>query len=364
MKTSRTIGTLAAPAVLGLACAFGLTSEAVISSAAATTLQESTEDVLYLKDGRELHGRIAEESDDSIVFELVLVESGIRTRMTILKDEIASIARDIAAAEEAAPERPRQVAQEQEAETHSTYGARRSDSVDESLPSFYIVPLKGQMGTDITPSIYKKMVDDIRANDPDYLVFVVDCRDYEDKIIYGDVENPEKGFAGPEMIDRYRELVNIFRDDLRDIKQCVWIHDSVGISSALAFAWNDVYMTPEARLGGVSDAARRGFDFENIGDEDVKGKMREAYMAFLRGFAEYSDVVPEVIDAMVRAEFMLSGSWKGREAQWFASAGWPTVAARRSSTPTSRTGAASWTWSSPFGRTTSSTAAGRTAPMP
>lgn len=313
--------TIARPRVLASLVVAGVLGAALAPIAMANPQDAdadgATADIVYLDDGRELQGQIVEETDDTIVFELVIPESGIRTKMTLFKSDITSIDRDVAV-ETPKDGRPVTPVTDPADENRGTFGAHRAGATNENAPAFYLVPMKGQFGTDVTAFVYKEMLDDIRENDPDRIVLVVDCRDYEDKLLYNEIDAPEKSFAGPEMIDNYREIVNFFRDELRDIPQCVWIQDSVGISSAVAFAWEDIYMTPDARLGGVSAAAKRGFDFDSFPDADTIGKMREAYMAFLRGFAEYSDVVPEIIDAMVRAEFRLSGTWEGRTVKWTA----------------------------------------------
>ena len=45
--------------------------------------------------------------------------------------------------------------------------------------------------------------------------------------------------------------MSLFRDDLRDVPQVLWIRDSQGISSVIALSWGELYMMPEARLGGA-----------------------------------------------------------------------------------------------------------------
>lgn len=277
----------------------------------------ATEDVLYLLDGRVFHGRLVSESRSEIVFEFIDADLNMRATLRFTPDQVDRIARDVplpdAPSAEAAPAR-RAVADdesEEDEETRRTYGIRRGDPDDESLPAFYIVPMKGQMGTDVNVDVYERMIDDIRAADPDYLVIMVECRDSEDRL-YSRIGLEEQGLSGSTFLDMYRQVIDVFKDELRDIPQVVWIKDSLGISSVIALAWPDLYMSPDARLGGIAGAARNF----GVQDPEVHAKFREAYMGWLKGFAEFGGYDLDVLDAMVRPEFSLSATWQGREVDW------------------------------------------------
>ncbi len=55
----------------------------------------ATEDVIYMLDGRELHGQILEEKGDVIVFEFLDRDIKIKTNLTLMVDEIGKIERDV-----------------------------------------------------------------------------------------------------------------------------------------------------------------------------------------------------------------------------------------------------------------------------
>jgi len=318
---ARTRGLVTAAA---LATGLGTFGTALIGAAmltagvSARADQQTTEDILIMADGRVLHGQIIEEKADSILFEVSI--NGIKSRIAYSKTDIEKVERDIAvaavegAAESAKPAGASSSAKKDDKgakEEERTFGARRGD--DASLTSFYFIPMKGQPGTDIHVDIYKEMVKDIREKDPDYLVIEVECLDDEERL-YNRIEREEGGFAGSEFLDMYRDLINLFHDELRDIKQVVMVRDSKGISSILAMSWDDIYMLPEARLGGLRKAS---VNFEAVrADADKYGKFREAYMAWLRGFVENSHHDLSLVDAMVRNEMTLSASWQGRKVKW------------------------------------------------
>jgi hypothetical protein len=299
-----------------------LTAGAAVAGPEDEDQDAKTEDILFMVDGRELHGRIVEETRDAVVFHLVDRASGLEATVTYPLGEIARIERDVALPEETAEEsdEPEETwtvgKQESEAgeAPERTYGSLQGDPDDESLPSFYIVPMKGQMGTDINESIYREMVDDIRRQDPDYLLIEMECRDFEEPRTLASLafDPDERGLSGSDFLDMYRELVSLFHDELHDIPQVLWIDDSVGISSVIALSWKNMYMKPEARFGGIS--GERAF-FE-MSDFEKQAKYREAYLGWLKGFVEYGGYALELIDAMVLPQEQLSATWKGREVIW------------------------------------------------
>jgi hypothetical protein len=294
---------------------------AFMAAPAAAVPSDDTEDILHMVDGRELHGHIIEEKGDKIVFELVMRGSSIRTKVTYLISEIEDIERDVPLDADAAGESDAAKSKtrsrigatsrpDKDDEPVVTYGARRSDSSDESLPSFYVVPMKGQMGTDVHTDVYRDMVDDIRAHDPDILVIEMECRDNAD-MLYSLIGREEQGLAD---FDEFRKLINLFKDELGDVRQVMWVRDSVGVSSVVALVWDEMYMHPDARLGGL--VALQQIGFEKWSDDDVRGKMTAAFMSWIKGFLEYGGYSLVLADAMVRPKFSLSGTWKGREVVW------------------------------------------------
>ncbi len=74
---------------------------------------ETTEDIIYMVDGRELHGHILSESRSEIVFEYVDRNLKLRTKLKLDVDEIEKIERDVPieleAEEEAEEAKPRQI---------------------------------------------------------------------------------------------------------------------------------------------------------------------------------------------------------------------------------------------------------------
>ncbi len=274
-----------------------------------------TEDVVYMTDGRVLHGKILSETKSLIIFEYVDSAVQSKAKITLAKDEIAHLDRNVAVtAEPAAEKKPAETTStgKKKTEPVSTYGAARVVAKDAKVPSFYIVPMKGQMGTDVNAETYKKVVDDIREMKPDVVVIQMSCADSED-VLFSLKGKDEAGKAGINEFDEYRKLVSLFRTDLREFHQVCWVEDSVGISSMVAMSWPEIYMKPTARFGGLMAAHLSHF---NIPDLDVRGKMVAAIMALVKSHLEFGGYSLVLADAMVQPELSLSATWKGRDVTW------------------------------------------------
>ncbi|MCI0362360.1 MAG: hypothetical protein L0Y44_12005 [Phycisphaerales bacterium] len=311
---------LASALVLGLVPA-GHTAFAQDKSAGAQA--PATEDILHMADGRVLRGQIISKTKTEVIFEYFDTKVNIKTRLKLAVENILKIEEDVAAgsspaapaasptATPAAGASPKPADKLKAAEERKTYGAARVQTEDPNVPSIYIVPMKGQMGTDINKQVYEKVRDDILEKKPTVVVIELNCQDTED-VLYPRKGKDEQGLVE---LDTFRDMVNIFQDDLSQFRQVCWVHDSLGISSMVALSWQELYMKPPARLGGLV-VAREETGFEKWQDADVRGKMTAAFMAWVKGFLEGGHYAFELAEAMVRPQFTLSATWKGREVTW------------------------------------------------
>ena len=284
---------------------------AVPRAGLAVSAEPETEDVIFMVDGRELHGHIIKETSTRIVFEFVDRKLKLRTKLTLALDDIAHIERDVTIEEvvKVGPAPRKTKSNASTASDRTAWGRSRGPADDTRLPAFYIIPMKGQIGTDIHPSIYEEVAQDIREKKPDLLVFIMNCADADDLMIPLNEKTEEGLFLHHE----YRELIDLFKDELADFPQVMWVQDSVGFSSLVAMGWENLYMTPDARLGGLRLVGERA---EGWSDTDVAAKMMAAWTGIGKGFLENGRYAMELADAMMRPEFKLSASFKGREVVW------------------------------------------------
>ncbi len=192
------------------------------------------------------------------------------------------------------------------------YGHSRHDTLGTDVPAVYVVPLKGQMGTDIHRDIYEEVIEDIRTQAPDVIIFILDSSEYSNLMIPQVEDRESRGVLD---IDEYIELVRMLRGDLSDFRQVLWIMDSVGLSSMLALAFDEMYMAPDARFWGLEAVIDRS-NAASLSDEDVRAKMLAIWTALVKTFSEYGDQDMVIADAMLWPEKKLSASFRGREVVW------------------------------------------------
>jgi hypothetical protein len=297
----------------------------VALSAGRITAQDAatTEDILYMADGRVLHGQIVSEDAGTLVFEYIDRASKIRSKLTIRKETIAEIKRDVPidsatpAAPGSAPSSSSATAPAASTSSDSSsaavptgWGATRMATDREGVKSLYVLPMRGQMGTDIHPSVYEQVKGDIMAVKPDVLVLVLDSKDIRESMIAVGVSPLDVSLP---MFDEYRALARLFRVELRDIPQVLWVKDSIGFSTPLALAWGDMYMAPGARLGGMRRVLEGG---DSWNDEDVRAKMRAAGAGAAKALAEHGGYSLTLAEGMITPDYSLSASFVGRQMDW------------------------------------------------
>lgn len=192
----------------------------------------------------------------------------------------------------------------------STEQDAAENAASDEIPDVYFVPMRGQMGTDVHPTIYKDVVKDILAKKPDLIVYELNCADVNN-IFYLNDDDPQE--ASQFMLGEYRDLVKMLREDLRDIPQVMWVHDSVGFGSLMALAWPDMYMTSDARLSGLGKVLAPVMSWR---DPDVRAKMLAAWTGIGKGFIDQGGYDLVIGEAMMRPEKSLSCSFVGREVTW------------------------------------------------
>ncbi|MBM4052642.1 MAG: hypothetical protein FJ270_07895 [Planctomycetes bacterium] len=176
-------------------------------------------------------------------------------------------------------------------------------------PRVYVAPFTGIWGLDIHPELCQRFVDDIKAKKPDLVVFTLDSQDLKEG--FYTAERNEDG-SGVFEDDSQRRMLKLLDEELRGTPTMMWVQDSWGYSTLLAFAFKDMYMKPGARLDGLGRVAER----YSIEDPQVLAKFREAVVGIANGFFEVGGYDIMIGRAMMRPELKLSASWKGRDLVW------------------------------------------------
>ncbi len=293
----------------------GTANPYAVAALAVFTAEVNTVDIVHMRDGRELTGKILNEDSAQIVFRYIDPNLNLETTLTLQKRDILEIERDVAIGsdsplvdEYADDDDDRDV--ERSRPSGIEQGLAEGDADDESLPAFYVIPMRGQMGTDIRSDAYQRIVEEIRREQPELVIWLLDCADRDELMI--SMSDPAEGGL-TQLIEDYRTLVRMLHDELRGIRQVMWVHDSFGISSLMALAWEEMYMAPGARLTGfraIYEGASR------MGDADVAAKMVAAWIGIINGFLERGGRPIELGEAMSRPHHRLSATWRGRQVEW------------------------------------------------
>lgn len=183
----------------------------------------------------------------------------------------------------------------------------------EKLKSVYVVPFRGQFGTDIHPACYEDVLKDLEAKRPDIIIFELDSADIDRVEYMGEDPRNAGVFSAASDDTMMRKMLRDFKDKHSYAQQYMWVRDSVGYGSLLAFSWPDMYMAPNARLFGLSRVASF---WTRVEDPEVRAKFREAAVAIINGFLSSGGYDLKIGEAMLRPEMLLSASYKGRKIEW------------------------------------------------
>jgi hypothetical protein len=195
---------------------------------------------------------------------------------------------------------------------------------DDSL-AVYIVPMRGQIGTDILPELYEPIIEDIKKASPDMVIIKVDSHDFKD--IDDEVVDIMNGTGQPGREDMssvqlkpMAEIREAFAQELPDVEQVCYVEDAMGAASLLALSWEQLYIDPDADFGGAVIVWVQ-WAYPVSGDSQKYGKYLRATMGDVFGLVQAGGwSTPErkaFIDAFVVPEAAASSTWRGRDAIWF-----------------------------------------------
>lgn len=197
------------------------------------------------------------------------------------------------------------------AASHAGTAGSPDGSPDVSVPRVYVVPMRGQMGTDIVKSIYDDVIKDIKEKNPDVVVYDLESYDIDQNEY---LPNDDPNEAGVADLDEIRTLAETLKRELVGIRQVMWVHDAVGNSIFLVGAFPDMYMTSGARFGG-GDGQVRGAR-RAAPDSQVAAKWTAAVVAYGAGLLQLGGYPKELAEALMMPERLLSISFEGRNLKW------------------------------------------------
>jgi hypothetical protein len=179
--------------------------------------------------------------------------------------------------------------------------------------SVLIIPMNGQMSTDISIDAYEPLFTKIKDLKPDLIILEMFCQDFDNEYYEKQRRGDKKESNGYDP-DAMQDLVRLFRIKLKDISQVMWIQDSCGGSSVLTLAWPDIYMSDKAKLEGTRKLARNWNYIDR--NKPTWGKMYQAWTAHVKNVAEIGGRSKALLMTFVDPELTVSGTYDGRNVVW------------------------------------------------
>lgn len=298
-------------AIVGLAAATGGIAHAQGASDSKTTAAADEEDVLVMKGTNlEIRGTILEETDSKV--RIKGVKYGIPFETEYAKADILSIRRGkktegsnkTPATPAANPADTKTPARETKPEP-----AAAGDQV-----RVYYAELKGEFGTDITQTPIRRAIKDAQDNKADVIIFML-----ENEIKMRDGSEVQNDVAGLfDQIFRAEAITPIFVEEIpkqwpKQPKVVFWVKQAMGGASLLPFVCPNIYMSSEARIGGIGYLT----EMINRGDKVVADKQYSLRLGHARGWFIAGGYDPRLLHAMAVRDFVLSAKITGDSIEYF-----------------------------------------------
>ncbi|MDG2292665.1 MAG: hypothetical protein P8L37_08385, partial [Phycisphaerales bacterium] len=305
-----------------LSLLLGLTFSLLLANGAMA----ATEDIVHLTDGRVLHGQIVKETNGAVIFDYLNPDIGISVTMTLPKASILKIDRDVVLpdADEPASSSSSQ-AKPKPASGESESSAPESSVQSEDVATFYVIPMHGQIGTDIRSGLYEDAIEEIKSLSPDFVIIELDSSMNGDTMINywmgGNVDTDtwkDDPYRRKELItslmdDEEKMVLDFHQQIPKDIRQVMWVKDATGPAALLALSWEDMYMHPDGDLGSLGEI----WSMIQFPDPDVRSKMQKAWFGAAKGMMSYGGHPEALLHGLLDPTGALSFSCKGREPVWY-----------------------------------------------
>ena len=308
----------------GIAPAFAQTTAAKEASK-ETTKEESTQDKLIFRNGNVLVGSIVSESDSGIRFKSEV--NGIAFETEYSRELILEVKRATKKPEgkDAKPATGAKAAPVDA--TKATPAAPGKDEpavqTDGTGPRYYVVPLRGTMGGDTSLKSLRLVMDDVKKQRADIVIF--------DLNVWS--RNARTGEEAQQFTQSHRAwgptepMLKLLTEQLAadwggPMPRLVFaIRDAWGGAAFLPFVTNEIYMFPDARVGGIGNLTYESY---GGGSTRVLEKWMATTLDQISGYAINSKwpFHDEIVRAMLRPEYVLSLRYVDGKPQVFE--GYPT----------------------------------------
>lgn len=310
MMKPRTIANviLAAGMVLGVG-----TFLAAPAPAFAVAAAEDAVDILILKNGTKVEGKIISETATSIRFKGTI--GGIPFESEYQKSDVESIQRGVkkeAAADASASTEP-------DSAKAGAAPAKDATPADPNAAKVYIIPLGGLFGEEISETPILNAMRDATAQGANIIVLVMNAKSFV---------NPNNGQNLDERLawdqtSRVEQIFPVFTEIMPKEWKAAGIEPprvaflckrALGGAAFFPLGFKEVYFTSDGLMGGLGTLSEM---FGTMGDDVVREKQRSLRLGHVEGWANYGGYNTQIVRAMARREFTWTMKLEGGKATFF-----------------------------------------------
>jgi hypothetical protein len=278
---------------------------------AAVTVAADEPDVLILRDGREIIGKVVSETDAVVTFKGKVKGSGIEFTNEYSRADILSLKKGVS------NPAPKADASKGQTPAAPVAAEESSNTGGSGQPRVYFLPLDGLFGQDITQTPIREAVRDAQKNNVDILILRLNNE-------WRDERNPFKErLADDEKLEfnelfRYESIAPTITDEIarewtKQPKVVCWVKNAMGGAAFIPLCVPNIYMTSDARIGGIG-----GLEFllKGVGDETPQQKQYSLRLGHARGWAIKGGYDSRIVDAMTVVNYVLSYRYVGEKVEF------------------------------------------------
>lgn len=310
MMKQRTIAglILAAGVILGVGTHLGSPASAFAVAAA-----EETVDILVLKNGKTIEGKIISETATSIRFKGTI--GGIALETEFQKSEIESIQRDVKKEASAASSTDASA----DASKAGATPAKDAAPVDPNVPKVYIIPLRGEFGEDVSQTPILQAIRDAKAQGATTIILEMDTSTGATHNAYMGERMTLPDQMAWNGVGRAEQIFPVFHTSIPEEwstkpRVAMVIKRATGAAAFFPFAFREIYFAPGGVWGGIGTLSEL---FSGRGDEPVQEKQKSLRLGHVEGWAIFGKHDYRLVRAMARREYVLSFKVVGGKAELY-----------------------------------------------
>ena len=227
----------------------------------------SPADTLTLKDGRTFKGELKSRSEKEVVFDVYL--SGGSITMRFKTSDVAAIEKG----EVAKPVKP--VKPEPAGGLELPTEPKAPPIITYDKPTYYVIPLKGEVGNTILASLLAKSLEDAVRRKPDVVILEVD--------------------SPGGLVQEAGKIVDVIRKYNSRVRMVVFTDQALSAAAIFSLATKEIYM----KSSGLIGAATAYQPTQLWLPKDIEEKMQSVWRATARSAAETGGHNPLLAEAMI-----------------------------------------------------------------